>query len=92
MTCSRRLWTSFSFAICDKKKISKTYIIAIGSVEIIRLLECDVGVGDDSSVMEVIETSDMGKQTVKKEDVAFLRHDWGEFLAVLDIIADTTSR
>jgi hypothetical protein len=50
-----------------------------------------VGVGNDSSVMEVIETSDMGKQTVKNKDVAFLRHDRGEFLAAPDIIADMTS-
>jgi len=55
--------------------ICKTYIIAIGSIEIIRLLKCDVWVGNNTSVMEVIETSDVGKQTVKNKDVASLGHD-----------------
>lgn len=45
----------------ENRSIFMTYIIAIGSVKNIRVLQCDVGVGNDTSVMEIIETSDMGK-------------------------------
>jgi hypothetical protein len=47
-----------------------------------------VGVGNDASVVEIIKAGNMGKQTVKDEDVAFLRLNRGEFLAATDVIAD----
>lgn len=47
-----------------------------------------MGVGNDASVMEIIQAGDMGKQTVKDEDVTFLRFDRGEFLAIANVITD----
>lgn len=47
-------------------------------------------VGDDASVMEVIETCDVWKQTVKDKDITFLRDDWNEVFTILDIIAEIT--
>jgi hypothetical protein len=38
--------------------------------------------------MEIIQAGDMGKQTVKDEDVTFLRLDRGEFLAIANVITD----
>lgn len=73
-----------------QKEICKTHVIAIGSVEIIWFSQRDVRVGDNTSVMEVIETGDMRKQTVKDKDVTLLCHERSEFFAALDVIADVT--
>ena len=73
------------------QEFCQTYIITIRSVEIIRFFERDVGIGDNASVMQVVETGDVWKQTVKEEGVAFLRYDRGELLAVLDTSVCITS-
>lgn len=56
-----------------------------------RLFECDVGVGNDTSVMQVIEPGGVRKQTVKDKDVAFFRYNWGEFFAALNTIVQMMS-
>lgn len=73
-----------------KKETPETHIIAIRSIKIIRFSKRDVWVGDDTSIMVVIEAGDMRKQTVKDKDVTFLRHDRREPLAVLDVTANIT--
>lgn len=86
MTCSRRLW------LCKDQpctyaetRFYNTHVIAIRSIQVIRLFERDVRVGNDTSVMEVIVPSNMGKQTVHDEDIAFLRHDRCELLTALNV-------
>lgn len=49
-----------------------TYICPFWSVEIVRIGEADMGVGDDTRVVEVVYTSTMREQSMGDDDVSFL--------------------
>ena len=63
-----------------------TYVFAIRAVEIKWAVERDMRVSDHTSVMKVVRTCDMGKKTMKQEDISLLRRHGRNLLALRDVI------
>ena len=69
--------------------IQHAYIVAIRSIEVVRPVERDVGVGDDPCITQIVGTGGVRQQAVQKEDIALLCRHRRELFAVFDVAADS---
>jgi len=64
------------------------YIITIFAIQIIRLLQVHMRVGNDSRIRQVIWCVRVRQQCVRYEDVTGFCFDLSEFCAVFDVCVD----
>ena len=70
------------------KAASRTDVVPVRAVQVVRLSQGDVRVGDDARVVQEVGAGDVGEEAMEDEDVALLGGDGRVLLAVLDVGPD----
>lgn len=67
-----------------------TYVVTVfwHSIQVVRLLEHHMGIGDDPGIVLVVVAVGMWEKTVQDKDVAGLRLNGHEIAAVLNMLAE----
>lgn len=65
----------------------QTHVVPILAVQVVRAVEANVRVGDDSRIMQIVWACHMRKQPVQENHVSFLSDDRGKLLTVFDVLA-----
>lgn len=65
----------------------QTHVVPILAVQVVRAVEANVRVGDDSRIMQIVWACHMRKKPVQENHVSFFSDDRGKLPAVFNVLA-----